>query len=116
MRESDRGAGTALAVGLVGALAAVALGFAALVPPLVARHEALVAADAAALAAADVALGVMAGVPCERAAAVAAASGAALTDCRLSGLVVRVRVVVPAPLGAVAGEARAGPAAAEPPE
>lgn len=116
MTAAERGAGTALAVGVVGAVAAATLGIAAVVPPLVARHEALVAADAAVLAAADVLLGAATGVPCERAAAVAAASGATLTDCRPSGPTVQVRVVVGAPLGPVAGEARAGPGAVEPPE
>jgi secretion/DNA translocation related TadE-like protein len=113
---ADRGAGTALAVGVVGAVAAATVGFAALVPSLVARHEALTAADGSALAAADVLLGAATGVPCDRASAVAAASGATIAECRVTSLVVRVRVVVAAPFGPVTGEARAGPDPAEPPE
>lgn len=116
MSDGERGSGTALAVGLVGAVAAATLGFAVLVPPLVARHAAVAAADSAALAAADVALGAAPGVPCDRASVVAAATGGRLTECRQRGAVVRVRVVVPAPLGAVAGESQAGPATPDPPE
>jgi hypothetical protein len=111
---AERGAGTALAIGVAGAVAVGALGLAAGVPSLVARHVALVTADAAALAAADVALGTVPGVPCERASAVAAAAGAALEACRQKGVLVRVRVVVPAPLGPVPGEAQAGPPSADP--
>jgi secretion/DNA translocation related TadE-like protein len=95
---------------------AAMLGFAAIVPPLVARHAAFAAADSAALAAADVALGAAPGAPCDRASAVASAVGARLAECRQRGVVVRVRVLVTAPLGDVAGEAQAGPDPADPPE
>jgi hypothetical protein len=47
---------------------------------------------------------------------VAAAAGASLDACRQQGVLVRVRVVVAAPLGPVRGEAQAGPAPAGPPE
>jgi secretion/DNA translocation related TadE-like protein len=50
------------------------------------------AADAAALAAADTASGLLPGYPCESAARVSAANGFTLTDCGLDGLVATVRV------------------------
>lgn len=113
---AERGAGTALGIGLVAAIAVVTLALGALVPQLVARHRALAAADAAALAAADVALGAAPGVPCDRAGEIARANGATLTACRQQGVVVRVRVVIAAPLLPVAGDAQAGPPPMVPPE
>jgi secretion/DNA translocation related TadE-like protein len=49
-------------------------------------------ADAAALAAADAASGVIEGEPCARAAEIAAVAGARLTSCELEGLVATVTV------------------------
>jgi secretion/DNA translocation related TadE-like protein len=48
------------------------------------------AADAGALAAADVAVGLVPGVPCEAAEQIVAANGAVLTGCVADGLVVTV--------------------------
>ena len=109
MRGRESGAATALAVGVIAALVVL---LAALVPVVVllgAHGRAGAAADAAALAGADTALGVTAGVPCDTAARVAAADGAAIVRCRQSGVDVRVDVSVTVLGIAVPGAARAGP-------
>ena len=89
-RSSDHGAGSALALGVVAALAIVTtvlLPFTLLMPL---KHRVKDAADAAALAAADVAVGLVPGAPCEVAAAVAEANGAAMTACEVNGLLATV--------------------------
>lgn len=106
---ADDGAGTILAVGLV----AVVVCLTATALPLYAvfaHKQALAgAADAAALAAADVRIGILPGEPCAVAAVVAQANGAALTGCAVDGLVVTVAVG-----GAVAGFPVQGSATAGP--
>lgn len=57
---------------------------------LLAKHSVMAAADAAALAGADVAVGIVAGFPCEKAGVVASANGALLTECETDGLIVSV--------------------------
>ncbi len=57
---------------------------------LVVRQSVAAAADASALAAADVAIGLAPGYPCEVAARVAQANGASLSGCAVDGLVVSV--------------------------
>jgi secretion/DNA translocation related TadE-like protein len=109
MRRGERGAGSALAVGLVAAVVAAALLLLPLAAVLEARQRAVAAADAAALAGADTALGLVAGVPCHRAAIVARADGAVLARCAQRGLVVRVETRVPVLGFAVGGTAVAGP-------
>lgn len=106
-RES--GSGSVLAVALVASvllLTGIALPLNA---ALTTRQLAANAADAAALAAADTASGLVPGYPCENAAQAARLNGASLGDCAVDGLEVRVtasKVV----LGAtVTVEARAGP-------
>jgi secretion/DNA translocation related TadE-like protein len=101
----DRGAGSVLAVAIVAAMVCVA----AILIPLYAvlAHKQAVggAADAAALAAADVRVGILPGEPCAVAARVASANGFDLGSCRLDGLVVTVTVrtsVAGFPLGATA--------------
>jgi high-affinity K+ transport system ATPase subunit B len=59
---------------------------------LVTRSSVAGAADAAALAAADTAVGLVAGVPCEQAALVANANHVDLDSCRADGLVLTVSV------------------------
>lgn len=59
---------------------------------LSAKQRSAAAADAAALAAADVAVGIVPGVPCAAAASLATANGAILTRCEPDGAVVTVRV------------------------
>jgi secretion/DNA translocation related TadE-like protein len=73
------------------------------------RQAAAGTADAAALAAADVASGLVSGFPCARAARVAAANRASLASCAVDGLIVTV-VVSRSILGiTVTATATAGP-------
>ena len=80
---------------------------------LVEKRAVAGAADAAALAAADVVSGLVPGIPCDAAAGLASANGAALTSCEVDGAVVTVAVS-----GSVLGipfsiRATAGPPAGE---
>lgn len=90
-QPTDAGSGSLLAIALIGAtLASLALG----VPLLVGigvRQSVANAADASALAAADVAAGIFAGSPCTVAADVATANGVRLDGCAVDGRVVTVR-------------------------
>ncbi len=92
--NDDRGSGSLLAVSIVAAMLALASLLLPLSIVLSAKHRAAGAADAAALGAADVAVGALPGIPCDSAAAVARANGAALSACRVDGAVVTVRVVI----------------------
>ncbi|WP_241985790.1 Rv3654c family TadE-like protein, partial [Cryobacterium sp. TmT3-12] len=105
----ERGSGTVLAVGVLGAV----LLFTAMLLPLFAalavRQSVQGATDAAALAAADTASGRVAGVPCAAAAEAARLNGASVTGCTVEGLIVSVTAVrgyLGFELGA---RARAGP-------
>ncbi|WP_167044614.1 Rv3654c family TadE-like protein [Salinibacterium sp. ZJ454] len=108
--SSERGAGTVLGLAVIAAL----IGLASLMLPvsvaLVAKQRVTGAADATALAAADVATGLVAGYPCEVAASVAAANGTALAACQLDGLVATVRVSATVGVLPVSASATAGPA------
>jgi secretion/DNA translocation related TadE-like protein len=88
--EPEHGSGVILGVAVVGAIMAST----ALVVPLYiglsSRASVEGAADAAALAGADVASGISPGDPCEIAASVASANRARLGRCRVDGLVVTV--------------------------
>jgi secretion/DNA translocation related TadE-like protein len=110
----DRGAATVVTAGLIAAIAALTSLSLPLYSALVVKQSVGAAADAAALAAADVAVGRVAGIPCAVAARVAASNGAAVTACRLDGLVATVtagRTI----LGVeVTARATAGPAPGEP--
>ncbi|MCW4385164.1 flp pilus-assembly TadE/G-like family protein [Salinibacterium sp. SYSU T00001] len=106
---NERGSGSVLVVGIL----AVVMGVALLCAPLVAARldssRAATAADAAALAAADTAVGIVPGSPCANAARTAEANGASLDACRVEGLVVTVAVSrASGPLRATA-TATAGP-------
>lgn len=93
-RDCERGAGSILIVAI---LAATVLAFALAVPlyrGLAAHRISSAAADASALAAADVAIGIVSGEPCAVARTVAAANGAQLVACELDGLVATVAVTV----------------------
>jgi secretion/DNA translocation related TadE-like protein len=82
--------GSVLAVALVGGVAALTGLSLPLYMGLATRQSVAAAADASALAAADVAVGIVPGYPCETAGQVAAANGAALGSCHLDGLVATV--------------------------
>jgi secretion/DNA translocation related TadE-like protein len=113
VRASDRGTGSVITIALVAAIVALT----ALVVPLyrgfALRASVAGAADAAALAAADVAVGLVPGYPCEIAAEVANANGAGLASCEVDGLVVTV-VAARSLLGIpVTAAATAGPSPGE---
>lgn len=74
------------------AVATLALMLLPLYVGLATRQAVAGAADAAALAAADTAVGIVSGVPCAAAADVAAANGATLRSCDVDGLIVTVTV------------------------
>lgn len=86
----EEGAGTALAVALVAAIVVVFGLGAAVAVLLETRHRVVATADAAALAAADTALGNATGVPCDRAAAIAVDARVSVESCRQRGALVRV--------------------------
>jgi secretion/DNA translocation related TadE-like protein len=91
-RAGERGSGSVLAVGLAGAIVCLAAVVVPLYGVLAVRSTVAGAADAAALAAADARIGLVSGYPCVRAAEVAAANGAVMTQCRVDGLVATVTV------------------------
>jgi secretion/DNA translocation related TadE-like protein len=112
----EEGAGTVLAVGLVAVLGTLILACAALGAAVASRHRAASAADLAALAGADRAVGRAMGEPCQAAANVARANAAQLTACRVDAdgsVTVTVQVRLPSPwttLGPAQARSRAGPA------
>jgi secretion/DNA translocation related TadE-like protein len=115
----DDGAGTVLAIALVAVVCSLVVASAALGSAVLARHRASSAADLAALAGADRALGRTDGAPCSAAGAVARANQAALTSCAVSrdgAVSVEVAVRLPPPwhrLGVARARARAGRAGSQ---
>ncbi|MFB6609708.1 Rv3654c family TadE-like protein [Agromyces sp. NPDC056379] len=106
----ERGAASVLAVGIIGAMTALAVALLVLMGVFVVSQRAANAADAAALAAADAMSGAVAGVPCRLAGEVAARNGARLGACEGDGAVASVTVVIDAAPGfALTASARAGP-------
>ena len=69
----------------------------------------MAAADAGALAAADTALGIHPGVPCQAAAVVVEAHGAVLVECRVEGVVATITASASFAGIPIAVSARAGP-------
>lgn len=104
-------AGSALAAGLLTVAASLSLGLAAVGGAAVTAQRSAGAADAAALAAADVISGAVAiaDEPCAVAARVATASGATLTRCDVDGFVATVQVEAAYAGLAAVSRARAGP-------
>jgi secretion/DNA translocation related TadE-like protein len=88
--DSDAGSGSVLALGILGAVGAALALLLPLYTGLSIRESVSDAADASALAAADVAAGLAPGSPCAVAAETAAANGARLAHCSDDGLVVTV--------------------------
>ena len=106
----ERGSGSVLAVALLGALFTLTAVLVPVLALLPVNQAVQGAADAAALAAADVASGLVPGVPCVTAARSAELNGALLVACSVDGLnatVVVSRTVGGFPIGS---RARAGPA------
>ncbi len=97
---------------MLGLVAAV-LAFAGLALPLahalIVKRETVTAAESAALAAADTAVGILSGFPCQAAARVAEANGTDLDACVADGFVVTVRVRSAALGMPVLATATAGP-------
>lgn len=84
--------GTVVTAGLAVGLAGLAAACLPVYGALATRQAVAGAADAAALAAADVAVGIHPGFPCEAAGRVAAANGADVLECELDGLVATIVV------------------------
>lgn len=105
----DDGAGSLLAVAVIGAVLAVTFLLVPLYTVLTVRARAEGSADAAALAAADVAIGIVPGIPCAVAADVAEANRARVTECQADGVIVTVRVSITVLGFSVQSAATAGP-------
>lgn len=101
--------GLSLAIGALAVTATLAMGCAGIGVAASRSIRAASAADASALAAADAASGAVVGVPCERAAEIAARHGAALEDCTVEGLIATVEVSAPVGVFTARARARAGP-------
>lgn len=106
--QEERGSGALLAIGIIGAVVALAAVLIVALSVHAAHTRASVAADAAALAAANVASGRIQGDACEVAGRVAAAHGAQLGGCESQFLESTVTVHVDAGLLTCAASARAG--------
>jgi secretion/DNA translocation related TadE-like protein len=87
---SERGSGSILGVAIIGFVVSIALMVIPLYMGLVARASVQGAADASALAGADVASGFASGDPCAVARRVASANRTILDRCAVDGLVVTV--------------------------
>nr|WP_303771896.1 Rv3654c family TadE-like protein [Actinomyces oris] len=115
----ERGSGTVYALGVITVLLVAALGITGLIQAQSATGRARAAADLAAISGATVLSSVIApGDPCAMAGRVAAANGASVSSCSVTGEDVTVSVVVPTtilgrPRQATA-QARAGPVDAPP--
>jgi secretion/DNA translocation related TadE-like protein len=90
--ERERGSGSVLAVGLLGATMAATVAVVPILVVLAVNAEVQGAADAAALAAADTASGALPGVPCEAASRTADVNGASVTECAVDGLIASITV------------------------
>lgn len=110
----ERGSGSILGVAIIAAVLLVSLALIPLYGVLLAKRHAADAADLAALAAADVAVGAAPGFPCRTASSVARANGAILRRCRPEGVIVTVRVSASVLGFTVPGIATAGPPGALP--
>lgn len=90
---AERGSGTVLGVAVIGGVLALIMVLAPVYAAFLTRQRVASAADLVALAAADAARGIIPGVPCEVAAAVASANRVDLAGCRLDGPIATIRVV-----------------------
>lgn len=107
--NGERGSGGVLALAVLALLSVLAIAVVGVGVALAARQRVIAAADAGALAAADTALGIHPGVPCLVAEAVVAAQDAALTSCRVEGVVATVTASATIAGVLVEARARAGP-------
>lgn len=88
----EEGAGTLLAVALLFVGTVAALAVLSLSAALATHQRVSVAADSAAVVAADALRGLVGGAPCDLAAQVVAAHRATLSECHIEGVVARVTV------------------------
>ena len=88
----EEGSGSILAIGILSAVVILAATSIPLYAVLATKSQTQAAADAAALAAADVRRGVTGGFPCDVAERVARANKAELTECELDGYIATVEV------------------------
>jgi secretion/DNA translocation related TadE-like protein len=109
-RDHERGSGSILTVALLGAVFTVTAVLIPVLALLPVNQAVQGAADAAALAAADTASGLVPGVPCEMAALAARLNGAGLAGCTVDDLVATVSVSRSAGIFTIGSSARAGPA------
>lgn len=107
--RAERGSGSLLTVAVIGALVCMAGLCTSLAAVLGAAQRLSVAADQAALAAADVASGLLPGVPCEQAARVASAHSGTLQHCAVEASVSTVEVGGSALGLALSARSSAGP-------
>jgi len=108
--RAEDGAASVLGMAVIGLLVGALCALAPLGGVLAAHQRVQGAADAAALAAADIASGrVTSGVPCEAAAALAREAGASLDHCALDGAIAEVRLSAEVLGLALHATARAGP-------
>lgn len=110
MPGRDDGAGSVLAIAIVAAMVLLAMAAIPLYVVLATRSAVAGAADAAALAAADVRVGVVGGFPCDVAAQVAAANNVILHSCEVDGYIATVAVERSVLGFSVVCRATAGPA------
>lgn len=106
---SERGSGGVLALAVLALLAVLTLATVGVGAALAQRQRVIAAADAGALAAADTALGIHPGIPCEQAARVVEAHEATLTACEVEGVVATVSASARVAGVLVTAQARAGP-------
>lgn len=106
--ESDAGSGSVLALAIISATVALALALIGVIGAFVIHTNVSVAADAAALAAADTASARIPGEPCERAASAAALHGVTLEVCDASRTEANVTVSADFGWFTMAVSARAG--------
>jgi hypothetical protein len=102
-------AGVATAIGVLAVTATVSAGCVLAGTAAIQSARVSAAADTAALAAADAALGFVGGAPCERAGQVVARAGLAFAACEVDGVTVTVVVASPAGVFTVQARSRAGP-------
>lgn len=107
--EAEAGSGSILAVGILAAVCALTMVLIPLLAALVVGQLAQNAADAAALAAADTASGLVPGYPCPAAHETARLNAASVTACSVDGLTATVTVHRDYLGFTIAGRARAGP-------
>lgn len=109
MLREQTGSGGVLALAVLAMLTVLTLAAVGVGAALAERQRVIAAADAGALAAADTALGIHPGIPCEVAAQVVAAHGATLVACNVEGVVATVSTSAHVAGVLVTAQARAGP-------